>query len=111
MRWDEDETRHDQGRVDRWLALAGIVLIVFLVGCAAWVFVSVAGPARATGTYIVTTPYPLLPQRPIAVTATDRLDAVTRIGLTVYTPTEWAALCRESGHETWCENVDRRRIR
>ena len=36
MRWDEDETRHDQGRVDRWLALAGLAMMATVAGAVAW---------------------------------------------------------------------------
>ena len=112
MRWDEDETMHDDEFVDRWMTRAGLVVAAVMLGLAAWIVLAiVAGdvahgraPARERPTtYVVTAGIPLLPSQPVTVQATSRLDAVTRLSLTVWTAEEWTAACREHDKAgQWC---------
>ena len=103
---------HDDGAVYRWMACVVLGLVVVVLGLAVWVFLAIVAGDSAHGraparerptTYVVTVGYPLLPSQPVTVQATDRLDAVTRLSLTVWTAEEWAAACREHDKAgQWC---------
>lgn len=47
--------------------------------------------------FVVTTPRNILSCQPVTVFAGDRLEALTRLGLTVWTEEEWAELEADLG--------------